>query len=97
LSVPTADATPFRWVEQGASSFWSFCVDYLEHAPAEEGGYRGGRGPGGKGKLDYRETLSPADFAVFARLRGLRKEIAQASPTSSWPRWSRVGPPGRPP
>ena len=20
-----------RWVEDGANSFWSFCVDYLEH------------------------------------------------------------------
>ena len=67
-----------RWVEQGASSFWSFCIDYLEGAPAEGGGYRGGRGPGGKGKIDYRETLSPADFAVFARLRDVRKELAQA-------------------
>jgi superfamily II DNA helicase RecQ len=67
-----------RWVEQGASSFWSFCIDYLEGAPAEAGGYRGGRGPGGKSKIDYRETLSPADFAVFARLRDVRKEIGQA-------------------
>jgi superfamily II DNA helicase RecQ len=67
-----------RWVEQGSSSFWSFCIDYLEGAPAEAGGYRGGRSPGGKGKIDYRETLSPADFAVFARLRDVRKEIAQA-------------------
>src|SRR5262245_23547306 len=67
-----------RWVEQGESSFWSFCVDFLEGALAEVGGYRGSRGPGGKGKIDYRETLPPADFAVFARLRDVRKEIAQA-------------------
>jgi superfamily II DNA helicase RecQ len=67
-----------RWVEQGASSFWSFCIDYLEGAPADGGGYRGGRGPGGRAKIDYRETLSPADFAVFARLRDLRKDLAQA-------------------
>jgi hypothetical protein len=65
-----------RWVEQGASSFWSFCIDYLEVAPAEDGGYRGGRSPGGKGKIDYRETLSPEDFAVFARRRDVRKERA---------------------
>src|SRR4051794_11750540 len=67
-----------RWVEQGASSFWSFCIDYLEDTPADGGGYRGGRGPGGGAKIDYRETLKPEDFAVFARLRDLRKEIAQA-------------------
>src|SRR4051812_27975392 len=66
-----------RWVEQGASSFWSCCIDYLEGAPAE-GGYRGGRGLAGRTNVDYRETLKPEDFAVFARLRDLRKEIAQA-------------------
>ena len=64
-----------RWVEQGTESFWSFCVDYLETG--------GGSAPAGKsgpmrGKVDYREVLSPADFAVFARLRQLRKEMAQA-------------------
>ena len=26
-----------RWVEQGASSFWSFCIDYLEHATGGPG------------------------------------------------------------
>ena len=42
-----------RWVEQGATSFWSFCVDYLEHAAGSgtassgrrrvrEGGLQGG-------------------------------------------------------
>jgi superfamily II DNA helicase RecQ len=63
-----------RWVEQGASSFWSFCIDYLEGALADGNDYRG---PGGRAKIDYRETLKPEDFAVFARLRDLRKEIAQ--------------------
>ena len=36
------------------------------------------RGAARPGKIDYREVLSPEDFAVFARLRQLRKEIAQA-------------------
>ena len=31
-----------------------------------------------RNKVDYRERLSPEDFAVFARLREVRKEIAQA-------------------
>jgi superfamily II DNA helicase RecQ len=31
----------------------------------------------GRGK-DYKEILSPDDFAVFAKLRELRKEMAQA-------------------
>ena len=53
-----------RWVEQGAASFWSFCIDYLEGAPADGSGYSGSRGSCGRAKIDYRETLSPVDFAV---------------------------------
>jgi len=64
-----------RWVEQGPSSFWSFCVDYLE---TSSGGTGDGRPAGQRGKVDYKEVLSTEDFAVFARLRELRKEIAQA-------------------
>ncbi len=65
-----------RWVEQGSESYWSFCVDYLE-----SGG--GGSSPpfksgAGRGKVDYREVLNPEDFSVFARLRQVRKELAQA-------------------
>ncbi len=63
-----------RWVEQGPASFWTFCVDYLE--PSGSNGAPRYGAP--RGKVDYREVLSPADFAVFARLRELRKEIAQA-------------------
>ncbi len=65
-------------MDQGASSFWAFCIDYLEGAPPGAGAYNGSRVPSGKAKIDYRETLKPEDFAVFARLRDLRKEIAQA-------------------
>jgi superfamily II DNA helicase RecQ len=64
-----------RWVEQGASSFWSFCLDYLETAT---GGTGDGRTGGQRGKVDYKEVLSPEEFALFARLREVRKEIAQA-------------------
>ncbi len=32
-----------------------------------------------RSKVDYREVLNEQDFAVFAKLRDLRKEIAQAS------------------
>ena len=49
-----------RWVDQGADSYWSFCVDYLE---LTSGTIVSGRVPKGRGK-DYREILSPEDFAV---------------------------------
>ncbi len=64
-----------RWVELGENSYWAICVDYLEPGGA-------GAGPqpknGARGKIDYRERLSPEDFSVFAKLRQMRKEIAQA-------------------
>jgi superfamily II DNA helicase RecQ len=65
-----------RWVEQGENSFWAFCVDYLESSGAS-GSPLNGRHGAVRGKVDYREQLSPEDFAVFARLRQWRKEIAQ--------------------
>src|SRR5947209_337760 len=64
-----------RWVEQGSALFWSFCIDFLEGG---SDGSAPGRGPGARGKVDYKEVLKPEEFAVFARLRDLRKEIAQA-------------------
>ena len=64
-----------RWVDQGANSFWSFCVDYLDRG---SGGGAGSRHQKEREKVDYREILSVDEFAIFARLRELRKEIAQA-------------------
>ncbi|MGE0756417.1 MAG: HRDC domain-containing protein [Pirellulaceae bacterium] len=63
-----------RWVDLGPSSFWSICVDYLD-AAAVSGGSRQQRP---RGKVDYREILSPENFAVFAKLRDLRRDIAQS-------------------
>jgi superfamily II DNA helicase RecQ len=62
-----------RWVEQGSTSFWTFCVDYIDGQAAGSGADRGSRS-----KVDYKEVLSPDEFAVFAKLRDVRKEIAQA-------------------
>ncbi|MEZ5579194.1 MAG: hypothetical protein R3F40_07165 [Candidatus Competibacteraceae bacterium] len=47
-------------------------------------------------QIDYREVLNEQDFAVFARLRTLRKNWPTArgfrptpcSPTNNWPSWS---------
>jgi len=65
-----------RWVDLGAASFWSLAVDYLD-GPASIG-IPASKPAGAKAKVDYKETLSPDDFAVFARLREARKEIAGA-------------------
>jgi superfamily II DNA helicase RecQ len=64
-----------RWVDQGAGSFWCFCIDYLELSGNGPVAVRPGQV---HGKVDYREVLKPEDFAVFTRLRDLRKEMAQA-------------------
>lgn len=58
-----------EFVADGPNSFWSICVQHQsasQRAP----------GPGKRPPVDYREVLSPEDFAVFARLRELRKQIA---------------------
>lgn len=63
-----------RWVDQGSNSFWMFCVDYL--AP-RSGGPSPPRLPSARGRVDYKEQLQPEEFAVFSKLRDLRKKIAQ--------------------
>ena len=62
-----------RWVDQGPNSLWMFCVDYLEHSAKKS---KGG-GASGRSKVDYKDILNPEDFAVFAKLRDLRKQMAQ--------------------
>ena len=61
-------------VEQGTSSFWCFCVDYLDH---RTGSKENGPPAGTRNKIDYKEVLGADEFAVFARLRDLRKGVAQ--------------------
>lgn len=56
-------------VSFGSEAYWAVCVTYLDG--------KGEAPPGKGGKVDYREVLSEADFQLFARLRGLRKEIAE--------------------
>lgn len=61
-----------RWVDQGANSFWAVCVDYLDSGPPLSVGKGLARG-----KIDYKDVLTPQEFGLFARLRDLRKAIAQ--------------------
>jgi superfamily II DNA helicase RecQ len=58
-------------IVDGAKSFWSICVGYQDagaEAPAQSR----------KGRVDYKEVLSEEEFVVYASLRDLRKELAEA-------------------
>jgi len=57
-------------VTEGGVSFWSFCVEYLDAMGLAPGL------PGAGPKVDYKELLTPEQFARFVRLRTLRKELA---------------------
>jgi len=59
-------------VREGSAAFWALCVEYLEGA----GGSGSGKG-GGRPRVDYKEVLSEADFAVYSRLRERRRELAE--------------------
>ncbi len=63
-----------EFVNAGGNSFWSFCVDYLEQGAGGKANGSGRR----RSKVDYKEVLEPDEFALFAKLRDLRKELAQS-------------------
>lgn len=64
-----------RLVGADAAAFWSVCVEYLDRAygAAAEAGNSGQA----KAKVDYKEVLNAEDFAVFARLREVRKAVSE--------------------
>jgi superfamily II DNA helicase RecQ len=61
-----------EFVSNGEDSFWAFCIEFLDGSLGMDKGRSGG-GP----KVDYKEVLSSEDFAVFAKLRDLRKIISE--------------------
>ena len=54
--------------ENGGDSFWAVCVTYIENSWKPE--------TSRKGRIDYREILDEKDFSIFAKLRTLRKNLA---------------------
>ncbi len=58
-----------EFIADGCNSAWAFCIGYDDagHQPAAAK----------TGKVDYKEVLSAEDFAVFAKLRLLRKQLAE--------------------
>lgn len=62
-------------VDDGSDSFWAICVEHLPpntNTPDTNASSRFSP----RSKVDYRVLLSESDFAVFAKLRDRRKEIA---------------------
>ncbi len=60
-------------VVQGERVCWAFAVEYLEDVAVTAAF---GSAKDGRKRIDYRELLPPEDFAIFARLREWRKEVA---------------------
>ena len=63
-------------VQEGGTACWALCVEYLEAAGGSGAPQSSGAG-GQRPKVDYREVLSQEDFALFSRLRQLRKEMGE--------------------
>ena len=57
------------FVPDGPRSFWSVCVTWVDGYVAKP------ERP--KSRIDYREILDEKDFAIYAELRTLRKNIAE--------------------
>lgn len=64
-----------RFVDCGADSLWALCVDYL-HGEPTAGASHGAPGRADR-KVDYKEVLNPEQFEIFAKLRDLRKQLAE--------------------
>ena len=65
-----------RWIEAGTNSFLWFCIEY--HTPRGSSSEPRANSRSNNARVDDREVLSPEDFAVFAKRRDVRKEIATA-------------------
>ena len=61
-------------IDQGTNSFWTICVDYLNSVTTDPHRTQNLS----RNRVDYKSILPPDEFAVFSRLRELRKDIAQA-------------------
>jgi superfamily II DNA helicase RecQ len=62
-----------KFFQNENGGYWSFCVRYINGgAPPAAGLSYSSR------KIDYREVLNDRDFAIFSKLRAIRKELAAA-------------------
>lgn len=59
-------------LQRPGGDVWAFCITYL--APGEAGKTTSSTS---KGRIDYRDVLSPEEFAIYAKLRELRKTLSE--------------------
>ncbi len=59
-------------VVDGAASFWAVCVTWIDGEPSASADATR------RSRIDYKEVLAPQEFALYDRLRKLRKERAEA-------------------
>jgi hypothetical protein len=59
-----------QFIQNGTHSHWCYAINYqeLDDRPAQVKQ---------RGKVDYKELLSERDFAIYSRLRDLRKRLAE--------------------
>ncbi len=60
-------------VVDGADSFWSICIAWLDGEAAATVSTDNRSRP----KVDYKEILSETDFSLYLELRNFRKELAE--------------------
>ena len=65
-----------HFVPDGTASFWALCITWVEGV--EGGGAAAGSDGARRGRIDYREILPADEFALYDRLRTLRKQSAEA-------------------
>lgn len=81
LAIHRVIALDRQLVADGSRSAWAICVTYVDPGSAGRSvnttSPNAMTDPSKAGRIDYREILSESDFHVFAKLRDLRKQIAQ--------------------
>ena len=69
-----------RFVESEDVCYWSVCITYLA-TPSTPMLAKPTQAVNKRGQVDYKEVLNDADFAIYAKLRNLRKMIADVDGT----------------
>ena len=69
-----------HFVTRSDVCYWSVCVTYLEKSTSPTIS-KPNQTINKRGQVDYREVLNDQDFAVYAKLRNLRKLISDAEST----------------